>query len=222
MSAASTPALLAGLGALDGTAADIQGLGSASAGANGLGADAAHAHPRPSSLWLPSDVGLAAANGDPRSAGAILTMIAGTIYLVRVNIWQAVTFSKVFVVVNTGSAGASGGNFIGIYSSAGTQLNVSSDFGTALGTPGPQPVTVGSTSVAAGSFFDVAMVVNAGSSQPHLYGYGMPAADINFGQALASLQFAVNGTGQTVLPSSLTLGSSTNAGALPFWVGLAA
>lgn len=216
-----TPGTWVALPSIDTTATDIQPAGTIAAGSSGLAADARHVHPRPGGLWTPSDSSLVAANGDLRSASGVLTLIAGTIYLFRINVFTSTTVSLVNFIVNTPSSGTGSNSYTGIYSSSGTQLSVSSDFTTtALVSGGPSTITVGSTSLTAGSFYYVALLVNATTTQAHLYGFGMPASNINFGSSLSQASFVTNGTLQTSLPSSLSLASNSNSGSLAVWTGV--
>src|SRR5258708_7620968 len=87
--------------ALDATAADIQPAGTQAAGAVGKAADAGHVHPL--GLWQPSDNGLLLAIADPASTGSsqLNPMVAGTIYLTRFVTRQAMTISKLWLMLTT-------------------------------------------------------------------------------------------------------------------------
>src|SRR4249919_2721569 len=121
--------------------------------------------------WRPEDNGLLAASCDPVSAAGTTVLVAGTVYLQKVPIRNAVTVGRVhFQTAGTQGSGTSDGSFVGLYSSAGTLLTSSADIVT------PITAAIGAQSVAvttpqnltAGSFVWVGMVVNLTVTQPSL------------------------------------------------------
>lgn len=175
----------------------------------------------PLSPSMASDNAMLVWNSDWVGAGATNIMTAGTLYLMRVNIRAAITWTNVLFHLNTIGAGASTGSFVGLYNSAGTLLSGSADIGATLtGTTGVKAVALTSAqSLAAGTFVWVALLENLATTQATLQRFqgGTVAANALLGNA--SLRFAINGTGLTALPASITPASNTGVGALTFNVG---
>jgi len=222
---------------LDATAADIQAGGTqqASTGASvGDAADSTHVHPEnaaaifsdytagtsPLLAWN-YDIALAGITG---SATFTANPAAGTLYLARVNIRQAITPAKV-VILNSAPSGGESGYYLALFSSAGTQLgSTSADqsgvssglISVAVGTPG---------TLAAGSYVYVALlIVTQGSTKGGAsYLPQISVAPCQYdGGTTSAYRWAVNGTGLGAMPGSLTLSSNTNSGstAYAFWCGL--
>jgi hypothetical protein len=177
--------------------------------------------------WLPADNILLAASGDldaylGTNTGALT---AGTVYLAKIMIRQAITPGHVVLGIQAGGTGASTGSFVGVYSSAGTLLASSADIGASLTAAGLIPLALSSSpSLTAGSFVWAAFVVNLATTQPSLYRNGGAGTitESNGGLVAATFRYAVNGTGQTSLLASITPSSNTGTGAFPLWAGLAA
>ena len=178
--------------------------------------------PLESPTWMPSDNALLAASADINGLGGTSLMIAGTLYLLQVRIRYAITASKLWFIESAAGSGASTGSFGGLYSSAGTLLTGSADAGTAFTGGFAQSITLTTPqALAAGSFVWAALLVNLATTQPTLRSVGGGSAvpgNLNLGAA--SFRNAVNGTGLTALPASITPSSNTGTGALPFWVGI--
>jgi hypothetical protein len=147
-------------------------------------------------------------------------MIAGTLYLIRVNIRKPITLSQVGFMVNTAGSGTSTGSFGGVYSSSGTLLSGSADAAAYYSAGGVQAIPLTTPqALAAGTYVWFAYLVNLSSSQPHLYGWSVPVSDANFGFGAASqYRFATNGTLITALPPAITPSSNSNSGAEQLWV----
>lgn len=171
--------------------------------------------------WQPSDSGLLAASGVLDAVGSQIAMVAGTLYLLKVPVRTAFTWTNMIVPVGTAGVGASTGSFAGLYSSAGLLLSGSADIGASLlaiadiSVPltTPQPL-------AAGSFVWAALLANLATSQPSIRTW---AAQSSFTANLGVLSPAVMrcgtaGTGLTALPASITPAANTPA-AVPFFIG---
>jgi hypothetical protein len=190
---------------LDATAADITAPGNQAAGAVGLPADSGHTHPA-SSAWVPADNGLLVANYAMQAAGTtFVALTAGTVYLVRLNIRQALTLSYLWILVANGSSGASSGSVCGLYSSSGTLLTGSSDVGTLAG--GNHKLTLTTPqALSAGTFVWAALCVNYLTTQPSLYAWINGGGYGNIGQTATTYNFATNG------PAATTVASGSNGG----------
>lgn len=219
--AASTS--LQGAVLLDGTASDVTQNGTQAAGATGKVIDAGHVHPAVG--WVPSDNGLLAASASLDGISSSQTITAGDVYLAKIPIRYALTLSTLYVVVSTAGAGASSGSFCGLYSSAGTRLTASADLGTALNSLGVAQLTLTTPQpLAAGSFVWAAIVVNLATTQPALRTYANNVTGLaNLNLTAATARAAVNGTGQTALPASITPAANVITGGAvgPLWVGAA-
>lgn len=173
-----------------------------------------------SDQWSPADNGLLVANMDWLMAGTTQILTGGTVYLMKVEIRQSMTWTNVWFDLQTAGVGASTGSFVGLYSSAGTLLSGSADMAASLtGTTGPKSVALSTPqALTAGSFVWVAILVNLATTQPTLR-IAAPVAHANANLTAASLRFCVNGTGVTALPSpSITPASNTATGAFTFVV----
>lgn len=208
----------AGLVALDGTASDIQATGTQSAGSTGKAADAGHVHP--AAFWVPSDSGLLVANMDPMSAGSSQLMVAGTLYLLKLYIRSAITITNLLWSISTAGSGSSTGSFTGLYSSGGTLLSGSSDIGTTITTGGTRTLALTTPqALTAGSFVWAAILVNLATSQPTMSKSGNSSTVANFNLSASAFRVAVNGTGLTSLPATITPASNSPTGSFAFFVG---
>ena len=201
---------------LDGTAADITADGTQGAGAIGQAADSGHIHPFVNGMWLPSSgsSGYLGWNSDPAYGSGGGLAIAGTVYLQRLNFFAASTVTNLvyWVPATLGAGASSTGTFVGLYSSGGTLLSGSSDLlakFNASGTTGAIvcPLTT-PQNVSAGTFGWAACVFNLATTQPTLLRQQNTAGSVNGGLTAANFRWAVNGTGQTSLPASITPSSN--------------
>lgn len=159
----------------------------------------------------PAVHGLAAWCYAPALAVNSTALDNGTLYLVRMNIAAAVSVTKLhWWIGNQGSSPVSGQNQVGLYNSAGALLasaNVDAD----ISTPGPKATTITAQALTAGAFCWVGLLFNA-SVAPTLTrasGWTGVGAAANLGMPAAAFQYAINGTGRTALPASITPGSNT-------------
>jgi hypothetical protein len=151
---------------------------------------------------------------DPANASSGKAGTAGVIYLAALYVQKAATVTKLTWGINTAGATATAGqNFVGLYSSAGTRL-ASVGVDARVTTTGAFTETI-SASVTPGLYY-LAFLFNA-STMPQVYrGGDLNSTLVNFNLSGASLRFATNSTGQTSLPSSLTL-SSNAASQFVYW-----
>ena len=171
--------------------------------------------------WLPADSGLLIATGDQETATASFLLIAGTLYLRKLNVRSSVLVTNLWFGLPVVGAGASTGSFAGLYSSTGTLLSGSADiatqFTTAIGgiscpLTTPQQLT-------AGTFVWAAVLSNLATTQPTLSKASVINPISNLNLTAATFRIAINGTGLSVLPGSITPASNAQANSASLWVG---
>lgn len=211
---------------LDGTASDIAGVGTAgAAGSTGKVADAGHVH-GDQNVPTPSTNGLLAWNFDPAaSSSSAQNTTAGTIYAMRVDVYQPANVGHLwydgFVAGTTASAGQ---NFIGLYNSGGTQI-AAAGIDSNVTSTGLQKVAVSanvgqSLALTAGTYY-VFWVANATNMPTLMKASGNPT-QMTIGVTGASQRVATAGTGMTTLPGTAVMANLSATGAQSLWVGLAA
>jgi hypothetical protein len=129
--------------------------------------------------------------------------------------------TNIIIAVTTAGATLTANQcFAGLYNSSGTLLSATANQATNWQTAQLQTMALTSvqTNLAAGSYY-IAVVSN-GTTQPTLArGSGLTATMLNVGLTTGVGRFLQGPTGQTVLPSSITLGSQT-LGPVSFWAAL--
>jgi hypothetical protein len=170
--------------------------------------------------WEASDNTLLLANGDPWDAVNTSLLAAGTVYLSKIIVRTVTLVSNVWFLCNTAGAGASSGSFVGIYSSAGVLLSSSADIGGLLTTAQAVEGALATPQLfQAGTFFWNAIVVNLATTQPSMgRGAGTNISSL-LGLTAATARFAINGTGQSSLPASITPASNGSTGGVTLWSG---
>ena len=213
---------------LDSTASDIKPTGTAAvAGSTGKAADAGHVHPVGplDPPFLPSDTATPylAWNYDPGIATSNITVSAGIIFLVRINVRQTLS-TATGVVLGIATAGAtltSGQNFAGLYNSSGTLLGTTADQSTNWATAGLYQMAFSGgalTNVAAG-FYWVAFVWNGTTSPGFARNAGGAVGSIpNAGTSVSTCRYGSNGSGKTSLANITP--SASNFGTSSFWAAL--
>ena len=173
--------------------------------------------------FQPADIGVLVASQDPAVYDAAQILTAGTVYLAKLPIRTAVTVSKTTWIVTTAGTGASTGTFTALFSSTGALLSGSADVAASLTPAGLVQLSLTTPqALTAGSFVWSALLVNLASTQPTLSAAAaVDTAVLNAGLSAATFRAAVNGTGRTTLPASITPASNTATGAFGFWAGLA-
>lgn len=174
----------------------------------------------PGGAYLPADLSFIAWAYDPASTTNSTLTVSGTIYLARVIIRTAQTLAKLSVGVVTAASGVTASqNFLGLYSSTGSLVasTASGAIDTALTSSGILTASLSSSYAAAAGAYWVAFVNNATTAATLARASGSSLSISNGGAAAGSYRFAVNGTGQTSLPGSITPGSNTAGGAFTMW-----
>lgn len=185
--------------------------GSITAGGGPLGAP---------STPQPADHGLIAWSGQPDvSTTTSSAAVSGTLYLRRIPIRSSVTVSKIWWINSAAGSGATAGqNYVAAISSSGTVLSTGGIDSVATAN-GPQFGTL-TTPQTVGSWFWSALLINASSLPSLARAAGLSATGNNVGLSAATYAYAVNGTGLTAVPGSITPASNTLTGALALWMGV--
>jgi len=180
--------------------------------------------PMPGNVFHPSDQNLIAWSYDPAlPTNSTALSTSGVVHLVKVVLRYAATITNVLYQINTiGSGLTASESFAGIYDSTGTLRGTSASQSTAwAATTGLYTTALtASYSAPAGVYF-VAFVCNGttGPALARLNGLAGASSTINAGLTAANYRFAINGTGNTTLPSSITLSSNTQEG-VSYWAAL--
>lgn len=169
----------------------------------------------------PADVGLLGWAYDPLAATTTSLSIAGRVYLVALWVRQPTLLSNAWIQVTTGATGATAGqNFLGLYNSAGTQVAVTADISASLGTTGAKTAAFTTPYSAPSGQYWMGMVFNAATTLPTLASAISASNYGHLNNAAANYRFAVNGSGATALPASITPASNSTTNALTFWTGV--
>lgn len=169
----------------------------------------------------PEDLGLKAFAYDPASVSTSQAITSGTIYVCGIYVRKAITVTQLAYVQSVAGTGpVAGQSWIGLYTAAGSKL-ADAALDSVLTSAGVKAVTISSQNLTAGLYW-VAILQNATSQQ------GGTQNSVGGSQIFAALgltsgatsRYAVNGTGATTLPSSITPASNTTAGAKYFWVAV--
>lgn len=163
---------------------------------------------------------------DPAAVnGSAALSTAGTITLCKIPWPVTRTVTNIVVVVGAGGT-LTTGNYAGIYNSSGTLLGATADQTSVWNSAGTAPKTMaisgGAISVPGGGetgFIYVALLWN-GSVSPQFYkGTDATSAIFNGSLSAATLRNGINSTGNSTLPTPLTLSSSTASSNL-FWAAV--
>ncbi|MEU6449589.1 hypothetical protein [Streptomyces sp. NPDC046979] len=174
--------------------------------------------------WGPADQGLKAWSFDPSVAGFSSAPVGGSVYLIRLKLRKAATISKVVLMtVAAGSGLTANQNYAGLYTSSGTRVGVTANQSSAWTTANNtlSMSLTSSYSAAAGDYY-VAFVAN-GSARPGFVcatDLGATRTPGNANLSSGGYRYCIGATGQTSLPSSLSIASAT-PDANAYWVGLA-
>lgn len=133
----------------------------------------------------------------------------GRIQLNKVWLRAAATLSTVHLNIAVAGAGlTSSQNFVALYDSSGNQVAISADQTTAWGTTGIKDTALVTPYAAAAGGYYVAVLSNGSTTAPSLTAHRTSgSAMINYGLTLATARTLQTGTGNTSMPSSITLGS---------------
>lgn len=169
--------------------------------------------PTPGNTWLPSDQGLTAWSFDPASCGSAGTALsAGFIYLVALNLRQPATLSRVHAVLGSAGSGLTAGQCLaGLYDSTGARVAVTADMATTWNSAGNKSMAFTAPYDAAAGRYYVAYLFNGTTSPSFACGstHGAAFTPGNANLAAGGYRFCRSSSGQTALPSSVTLSAFT-------------
>lgn len=171
-------------------------------------------------MFLPADHGFVAWSYDPSFASTTGALTAGTLYLSAVRLRRAQTITKVWWAQTTAASSVtSGQNYAALISSAGTVLSSVGIDSAITGSNNPISATLGAaqTNAPAGVYW-VAILTNATTPPTLVRTNGVLTGLNNAGLTGATLRYAVNGTGLTALPGSIT--PSSNSVGPSWWVAV--
>lgn len=189
-----------------------------------------------SSAVSPSSAGLLAWDFPYVLAGGTGSAVttAGLLYLAKVPLAGGTKVTNIwFKIATAASSLTTGQNFAGLYSAGGSRVAVTADLTSTIGTntgPIQGALTSAYTVPSGGGNYWVGLIFNASVTQPVLSCYtGQVTVTTSvanfgsattFGQTAAGFPFAVSATtGNTALPTSITMSSNTATGAYAFWAG---
>ncbi|MET8694706.1 hypothetical protein ABZV65_19435 [Streptomyces bauhiniae] len=202
----SDPVTAAAIGALTQTTADATYMSITSYG----------------NVWTPADHGLTAWSFDPAACSTTGTTLAASyIYLIEIVLRQAATVTKLNAVL-----GAAGGTLTanqclaGLYDTGGVRRGVTADMSTTWNSAGNKAMSLTSSYAAAAGKYYVALLFNGTTSPTFACGSTLGASFTpgNANLAAGSYRFCRSASGQTSLPTSITLSGYT-PDANNVWVG---
>lgn len=167
----------------------------------------------------PADQGFIAWTADPASSGTG-SMTSGAVRLARVILRRPATITNLWSCVTTaGSSLTAGQSFIGLYSSSGTRVAVSTDQASSWASTGVKQATLSSPYNAAAGVYYIAAVSN-GTTPPVFYATGSSSVSpVNANQTVSTARYLSGPTGQTSLPASITMASNT-LNSTAYWFAL--
>lgn len=170
----------------------------------------------------PIDFGYLTWSTDPAEVSGLVTPTAGVLYLVRVPLRQAsATIGNLHLGVGVAGSGLTAGQcFVALFNAtSGARLGVSADISGGLAVGETTHVITGGATVAGPVYVYVGVLLN-GTTMPQLARGGPSISGLsNVKTTVSSKRFAQYGTGQTAMPSSITLSSMVNTANSP-WFGV--
>lgn len=138
---------------------------------------------------------------------------SGTIYLHRIYLPAGVTISNIALYVNTaGGTLTAGQNFAGIYNSSGARVAVTADQSGVWNSTGYKSAALTASYTPATSGFHYVATLAVGTTGPVFGQVGSAAQAIyNANTSAGTWRHASDGTSQTSLPSSITLGTTISS-----------
>jgi hypothetical protein len=151
---------------------------------------------------------------DPALVSGLIGPNAGQVTLIKMAWPKTATITNILMDIATAGVGLVG-CFAGIYDSTGALLGTTADQSTAWTTTGVKTMALTSPASVPGganTYIYVALLVGTGSTTfANMYRRvaSSTAAVLNLGLTAATARSATSGTGQTTLPSSITMASNT-------------
>jgi hypothetical protein len=173
--------------------------------------------------WYPSDAGLVNATFNLPEATSNATPTAGTLYLGKIVHRTATPFSHVQIFITQASSGTSTGTYVGFYGSNGALLaKTASDVGSQFNVYNSIFALNSTVTPTPGDFGWIALLINIPTMPIIQTGYANNGYIPGTGPIInaANTPYAVNGTGLTALPSSITPSSNVTPSNTLFWGGV--
>lgn len=162
----------------------------------------------------------AAWNGDPRYIQAGIVATGGTLYVMGVWVDEPTIVQNLWVSVSTaGSTLTAGQNLISLYSTSGVKLADSADQSGIWTSSGSRAAAITPQAITAGSYVYVTLL-SVGTTPASFSRLAATPVVANSNTSGATLVYAVNGTGLSATPATITPSANTTAGAQGFWVAL--
>lgn len=175
----------------------------------------------PPGMFLAQDYGFETWSFDPGAPASSVIAVNGRVYLSKLMIRRDVTIDTIWWSVTTaGATPTAGQNEVGLFSSAGTRL-AATNVDAVISSTGPKNTAITAVNLLANTFVWVGFVFNAATAPTLARGSSFESTP-SMNLTAATLRYALNGTGATALPASITPGDNTTSGALSFFAALEA
>lgn len=170
-------------------------------------------------VWTPEDHGLIAWTYDPSVISNNTALVNGTVYLSGLILRKNVRASAVWFMNSSAAVTPTAGeNFFGLYDSTGKLLSSGGADSTLL-TTGPVSVLLDSAVDLVPGLYWAACITNAATPAHLGRNTGAPGYG-NLNRSTAAYRYAVNGTGDTSLPATISPSANTQTGAQDFWAAI--
>jgi hypothetical protein len=176
----------------------------------------------PAGQFLPGDVGYLAWTYDPTTTVNSSPSVNGTLYLAQVILRTPQTISTLSTSLAAAAVTPTANqNFLGLYDSSGVRQAVTAPgaIDAATASTGPISQAVITPYAAPAGKYWVAVLLNATTPAQFARASGFQSTP-NAGTAGATLRWAVNGTAQTTLPTTITPASNTSNGNVTLWAAV--
>ncbi|MYW43035.1 collagen-like protein [Streptomyces sp. SID161] len=164
-------------------------------------------------VWGPPDHGLTAWTFDPATCSANgTTLSAGFIYLVQIILRQPATLTKIHAVLGAAGSGLTSGQCLaGYYDTAGNRVAITGDMSTTWNSAGNKTMTLTASYAAPAGKLYAAFLHNGTTSPTFACGSTLGASFTpgNANLAASSYRFCRSSSGQTSLPTTITLSGYT-------------
>lgn len=170
--------------------------------------------------WLPIEFGVKFWTFDPNTNTGASALVAGQLYIAKIVLRVATTITNIVYNVSTAGSGLTAGqNFIGLYTTTGTQLAATADQTTNWASIGTKttPLTV-PQSLSAGQYL-VVFLANGTTPPQIMNGQGTSASLVNLGSPSPSLRYSTQAGPFTALPASFTHSTSVSTATVR-WIGV--
>lgn len=158
---------------------------------------------------------------DPAFAQGGSSVTSGTVYLGRLRLENDASVTNVILTVTSAGSGLTASqNFAGLYDTSGVLIATTADQSTAWQSLGAKTMALsgGPFGLTAGDYY-VALLSNGATPPNFLRAQSVSSSTLNIGLTTATGRYLEDGAGNTPLPASITLGS-TSFDFRAWWLGL--